>query len=143
MDAPVKPQSVDQLLRSRGIFPTRQRLAIAESFLAKPQHLSAEQIYDLVSRERRRVSKATVYNTLALFVEKGLIRQIVAQANRIFYDSTTAAHHHVYNLDTGEIWDADPAKTPDPGTADLGGDLVLDSVELVYRVRSRGQGRKS
>jgi Fur family iron response transcriptional regulator len=83
------------------------------------------------------VSKATVYNTLKLFVDKGLARQIHADPERCVYDSTMTPHHHFQDLETGEMIDIRPedlafAKMPPlpPGTE-------IADVEVVIRLRRR------
>ena len=73
--------------------------------LSKPQHLSAEQIIAGIRARGSRVSKATVYNTLNLFCERGLLRTVEVDPTRQYYDSTIGAHHHFYNVDTGELTD--------------------------------------
>ena len=99
-----KSEVID-VLRKHRISPTQQRVEIAQILLSKHQHLSAEQVLDLVNQERSKVSKATVYNTLGLFARKGLVRELVVDPTKIFYDSNTSGHHHFYNIDTGELLD--------------------------------------
>lgn len=126
-------------LSARGIAPTPQRLQIAELLFRKPQHLSADQILASLNREATQVSKATVYNTLRLFSDKGLIREVIVDPARVFYDPTTHAHHHFYNTDTGELEDISPeqvkfSQLPEPpkGTEHAG-------VEVIVRVRGRAK----
>lgn len=133
------PQTIEQLielLHSHGVSPTQQRLEIAQLLFAQPQHLSAEQILTLVNRKHKRVSKATVYNTLTLFVEHGLLREVIVDPSRVVYDSNLSAHHHFYNVDTGLLQDipselVNVAKLPAPpiGTFAAG-------VEVIIRVRN-------
>ena len=66
-----------QILEQRGIRPTAQRIRIAELLFSRAQHLTADQVIQALGRDGTHVSKATVYNTLNLFVEKGLLRQFV------------------------------------------------------------------
>ncbi len=122
-------------LAAHGVTPTSQRLEIAEVLFHKPQHLSAEQILAAVNRNESRVSKATVYNTLRLFSEKGLVREVIVDPARVFDDPTTGSHHHFYNADTGELADIAPEHiefarlpTPPPGTQQ-------DGVEVIVRVK--------
>ena len=126
---------VRQLLEQSGIRPTAQRLKVAEVLLAAPRHLTAEQLLGTLRQSPGRVSKATVYNTLKLFVDHGLARQIHLDPDRCVYDSTMAPHHHFQNLDTGEMTDIRPddlefARLPPlpPGTE-------IESVDVVIRVR--------
>lgn len=123
------------LLQARGIKPTQQRIQIAEVLFARPQHLSADQVLERVNERNGQVSKATVYNTLGLFSRYGLIREVIIDPNKVFYDSTTHPHHHIYNVDTGMLMDlpldaVDIRELPEPPSG-----TVIDGVEVVVRVR--------
>ncbi len=117
------------------ILSTPQRLEIAEILLEKPQHLSAEQIIDQLRSGGSRVSKATVYNTLNLFRDRGLVRECVVDPERRFYDSTTEPHHHFYNLDTGELTDIPSENIRFDGLPQFPENGQLDSIEVVIKVR--------
>jgi Fur family iron response transcriptional regulator len=92
-------------LRQCGIQPSAQRLAVAEHVLVADHHPSAEEIYRDVRRSFPMISRATVYNSLNLFVEKGLLRALVLAEGRTVYDPHTAPHHHFIDEKTGEILD--------------------------------------
>jgi Fur family transcriptional regulator, iron response regulator len=120
------------ILERHGVRPTSQRVRIAEILLAEPRHLTAEQILETLRESQGRVSKATVYNTLKLFVDQGLLRPIHADPERCVYDSMMAPHHHFQDLDTGEMYDIQPgdlsfAKLPPlpPGTEMAGVTVVI------------------
>ena len=70
------------LLRQHAIQPTSQRVLITRLVLERCTHLSAEDVHRLVNVTDRRVSKATVYNTLGLLTEKGVIREVIADPSR-------------------------------------------------------------
>lgn len=120
-----------------GILPTPQRLKIAEILLAKPQHLSAEQIIDRLRASGSSVSKATVYNTLNLFGERGLIKELAVDPERRYYDSKTFAHHHFYNVDTGEFTDIDEDQVSFRELPALPKGTESQSVEVLIKVRSQ------
>jgi Fur family iron response transcriptional regulator len=120
------------LLVGRGVLPTAQRVDIALVMLARPQHLSAEQIIAAIRAGGLKISKATVYNTLNLFRERGLVRTVDVDPTRQFYDSSTSAHHHFYDEDTGELTDIAPESVAlnvhtalPPGTEQTGVDVVV------------------
>ena len=94
-----------RMLQDHDVTPTRQRIEIADFLFQKAQHLSAENILDGVNAEGSRVSRATVYNTMGLFTEKGLVREVLIDRERVFYDTNNNNHHHVYNVDNGELVD--------------------------------------
>ncbi len=119
-------------LAAAGVKPTAQRVEIARILFARPQHLSADQLLARLKSDGHECSRATVYNTLGLFERRGLVRQVVVEPSRVFYDSTPGPHHHFYNVDTGEIFDVEPDAVeltrlpPLPaGTEHAGTDVVL------------------
>ena len=73
-------------LRSYGITPTHQRIEIALALFGRMEHLSADQVMAAVNGRYAETSKATVYNTLKLFVEKRLVRQVIVDPSKVFYD---------------------------------------------------------
>jgi len=128
-------------LREYDILPTQQRLRIARALLTRDQHLSADQVLEMVNAVGSRVSKATVYNTLGLFARKGILREVIIDPSRVFYDTNNSKHHHFYNVDTGELSDIEPGQIPVEQLPDAPAGTVVDGVEVVIRVRSeRGTG---
>lgn len=118
-----------------GILPTPQRLEIAEILLARPQHLSAEQIIAQLRQSGSTVSKATVYNTLNLFGECGLVKELSLDPERLYYDSCTDPHHHFYNVDTGEVTDIDEDHVSFRTLPVLPEGTESHSVEVLIKVR--------
>lgn len=125
-------------LQKHGILPTPQRLQIAEILLARPRHLSAEQIIDRLRASGSDVSKATVYNTLNLFRECGLVRELSVDLERRFYDSRSGLHHHFFNVDTGELIDIDKGEVSFERLPQLPEGTLGEGVEVVIRVRNAG-----
>jgi Fur family iron response transcriptional regulator len=123
-------------LREYGILPTQQRLQIAQVLLTRDQHLSAEQVLELVNATGKNVSKATVYNTLGLFAEKGILREVNVDPTRAFYDTNSSAHHHFYNVDTGELSDIDSGQMPVEQLPVAPEGTVVDEVDVIIRVRN-------
>ena len=124
-------------LVEHGVQPTAQRVEIAKMMLAEPQHLSADQIIGKLQSEGARVSKATVYNTLNLFCERGLLRTVDVDPIRQFYDSRTEPHHHFFNIDTGELTDIDPTFVDLNVAAVLPEGTEHAGAEVLIRVRQR------
>ena len=136
-----KPGTHDDIahkLRACGISPTRQRVEIAQVLFARCAHLSADQLLAAVNAREVRTSKATVYNTLNLFAKKKLVREVLVDPDRVFYDPNTAPHHHFYNVDTGEISDIDADRVAFAQLPDLPQGMVNDGVDVVVRIRSAG-----
>lgn len=124
-----------QRLRRLAITPTRPRLRIAQLMLNGGGHFSAEQVLRMVNSTNPKISKATVYNTLRLFTQKGLLREVIIDPQRVYYDSRTDTHHHFYDPQSGEITDISSESvevsglpSPPPGTEPA-------EVEIIVRLR--------
>jgi Fur family iron response transcriptional regulator len=103
-------ESVERTLSRHGIQASSQRLAVAAFVLDTTAHPSADEVFDAVRARAPAISRATVYNTLNLFVRKGLLRQLVIAEGRVVFDPNIGPHHHFVDEATGEIhdvpWDA-------------------------------------
>ena len=124
-------------LRRSGVPVTQQRIDIARVLFEAPVHLCAEQVWDRVRAGAPETSRATVYNTLRLFSELKLIRELCVDPQRMFYDSTTAPHFHMYNVDTGELRDLAEDELTVLGRPQLPEGVELQEIDVVVRVRSR------
>ena len=81
-------------LRQHGIKPTHQRIEIAYALFSRHEHLSADQIMSIVNERHSETSKATVYNTLNLFVRSKLIREVIVDPSKVFFDPNTDPFDH-------------------------------------------------
>jgi len=127
--------SVAQMLREHGITPTHQRIEIALVLFEKRWHPSADQILAAVNVRYAESSKATVYNTLKLFLEKGLVRELIVDPNKVFYDSNTGVHHHFYDVVSGEITDISAAGVHIDGLPPLPAGVVTAGIDIIVRTR--------
>lgn len=131
-------QALDRLKR-HSLRPTRQRLALVKVLFDKgDRHLTADQLHAEAAAAGVRVSLATVYNTLNQFTAAGLLREVVVEAGRSYFDTNTTEHHHVMVEPTGELFDiaADNVQlaaipTLPPGTE-------LRRVDVILRVTRTG-----
>ena len=124
------------LLRSHDISPTHQRVEIARVLLSRHQHLSAEQVLAKVNETQSVVSKATVYNTLGLFARKGLIKEVIVDPTKVFYDPNTRPHHHFYNVDTGILMDIEANEVSLERLPQAPEGMEADGVEVIIRLRN-------
>lgn len=129
---------ISDMLRQHGIAPTHQRIEIARALFSRCEHQSADQILAVVNSEHSETSKATVYNTLKLFLEKKLIREVIVDPSKVFYDPNTSAHHHLYEVDTGKLSDIDATHVHISGLPDLPAGMVTEGIDLIVRVRRAG-----
>tara|TARA_B110000196_G_C20870703_1_gene531890 strand:- start:153 stop:587 length:435 start_codon:yes stop_codon:yes gene_type:complete len=134
---PVRREDVPAVLALLGITVTTQRIEIGAILLESMQHLSAEQVQARLEADGASASKATVYNTLGLFARKGLVRELIIDGARVFYDSNPSDHFHFYNVDDGTLFDfpSTPVSLsnlpkPPKGTK-------LDKVDVVVRITTK------
>jgi len=132
---PSTRESVAQMLRVHGITPTHQRIEIALVLFEKRWHPSAEQILAAVNVRYAESSKATVYNTLKLFLDKGLVRELIVDPSKVFYDSNTSVHHHFYDMSSGEITDIPAEGVRIDGLPALPPGMVTAGVDIIVRTR--------
>jgi Fur family iron response transcriptional regulator len=126
---------IDQL-RAAGLRPTRQRMALAKLlFEHGDRHVTAETLHAEALAAQVRVSLATVYNTLHQFTDAGLMREIVVDASRSYFDTNTVNHHHFFLEDKGELMDipADDIRLSALPAPPAG--MEVDRVDVVVRVR--------
>ncbi len=95
-------------LASAGLRPTRQRVALAELLVGDGQdrHVTAESLFEAAVRTGDKVSLATVYNTLRAFCDAGLLREIVVDGTRSYFDTNMSDHPHFFWEDTAALTDA-------------------------------------
>jgi Fur family iron response transcriptional regulator len=136
-NSPPTRDRIAQQLHLHGLKPTHQRVRVAEILMSAPTHMTAEQILAAIRRGGERVSKATVYNTLKVLAQRGLVRQIHLDPERSVYDSTTVAHHHFHDLETGELHDIDPNDIAFSRFPTLPEGMEADGVEVVIRLRKK------
>jgi Fe2+ or Zn2+ uptake regulation protein len=101
----VSHQDLIEKLERAGIRPSAQRVAIAAYVLSTEDHPSADEVWNRVKAEFPMVSRATVYNTLQLFREHGLVQQLVLAEGSVVFDPKVEPHHHFVDDETGSIHD--------------------------------------
>jgi len=123
-------------LRRAGLRPTRQRMELAALLFANSdRHVTAESLHDEACATGVKISLATVYNTLHQFTQAGLLRQVIVDAARSYFDTNTGDHQHFFLEQEGLLIDI-PGETiavagvpaPPPG-------LSVDRVDVVVRVK--------
>ncbi len=125
------------LLRSAGVQPTPQRLAVARYVLGTTKHPTADQVLAKARKECPTLSRATVYNTLARLAERGLLRVQTIKEGVVVFDACTEKHHHFIDDTTGKIYDV-------PWEAlSVTGESALEEYEIrEYQVVMRGRRRR-
>ncbi|MCC6333889.1 MAG: transcriptional repressor [Myxococcales bacterium] len=127
-------------LRGAGIQPSAQRLAVAGYVLTTEDHPSADQVLERVQARFPMVSRATIYNTLNLFVDKGILRQLVLAEGKVVFDPRLEAHHHFIDDESGRIEDV-PWEAVRVGDVGRLKDYEVREYMVVMRGRKLGGSR--
>jgi Fur family transcriptional regulator, iron response regulator len=97
--------TAQEKLEHAGIQPSAQRVAVAEYVFTTLEHPSADLVWKRVKEKFPWISRATVYNTLNLFVEKKLLQRLNLADDHVVFDPITETHHHFIDEATGAIHD--------------------------------------
>lgn len=130
---------VIERLRQAELRPTRQRIGLARLLFAPgDRHVTADQLHAEAERSGLSVSLATVYNTLHQFCHAGLLREVVVEPGRSYFDTNTEQHHHFFNVADGELSDIPESIVSVPSLPQPPEGTEVDRVDIVIRVRPRG-----
>ena len=123
-------------IESSGIRPTKQRRILAKILFEKGnRHVSADELFHDVKKEDRKISMATVYNTLKQFTSLGLVREVVVDQNKSLYCTNHKSHYHLYIEDEGKIVDI-PTKNIDLNIPSIPACLQLHNIDVIVRIRT-------
>ena len=121
-------------LSNKGIRPTKQRMILAKLLFENgDRHISAEEIYKEVKKEDRKISLATIYNTLKQFRNIGLLKELIVDQNRSIYCTNHDSHYHLYIEDEGKLIDI-PQKNVDLNIPQIPACLKLHNIDVIIRV---------
>ena len=133
---PLKTEQVSQYLLAHAITPTQPRVKIAQFLFATAQHISADDLLHQLQCQHIAIAKATIYNTLNLFVRKGLVHELFINANQVLYDSNTVPHHHFYNVDTDRLTDIAQQDVTVSQLPNIPSGTCIEEVSVLIRVRN-------
>ena len=120
-----------------GLRPTRQRMALARLlFEGGDRHVTAEQLHRQAEKDGVKMSLATVYNTLNRFTLAGLLRKVVVDSKRSYFDTNTTEHHHFYNQDTAELTDIPGDRVIVSSLPQSPDGAVIDGIDVIVRLRN-------
>ncbi len=127
-------------LRHAGLRPTRQRIALAKLlFDGGDRHVTAEELHGEAVGGNVRVSLATIYNTLHQFTAAGLLRQVVVDSGRSYFDTNTADHHHFFFEGSGRLQDIPGESIVLAALPEPPGGAQVSRVDVIVRIRAEGE----
>ena len=125
-----------ELLKKASLRPTKQRIALTKIlFHDKHLHVSAEQLHSEAIQKGYKISLATVYNALNRFKEAGIVRQVLAEPGKIYFDTNTEPHHHFYIEETGELIDLPNDECKVVSLPKIPAEYVVNQIEITIRLK--------
>ena len=125
-------------LRTAGLRPTRQRIALGRLlFAAGDRHVTAEGLHLEAAKAGAQLSLATVYNTLHQFTTAGLLRQVVVDGDKTYFDTNTGDHHHFYAKEREMLMDIPGDVVNIAGLPKAPAGMEIERVEVVVRLKPR------
>ena len=127
----------ENIYRDLNVTPTKQRLDLAKLIFAKKQHFTATDLISLVDKNGLNISMATVYNTLSLLEDKGMLKTINIDNELKFYDTNLENHHHLYNTTMSTLTDIAHDRVTFAELPELPKNLEIESTELLIKVKNK------
>ena len=127
----------EKIYRDLNVTPTKQRVDLDQLIFAKKQHFTAAGLIDLADKNNLNISMATVYNTLSLLEDKGMLKTINIDNELKFYDTNLEDHHHLYNTTMSTLTDIAHNKVTFSELPELPKNLEIESTELLIKVKNK------
>ena len=132
-------------LRSSGLRPTKQRLMISKLLFGQKKtfHFTIESLCKLIEKNlNKKISLATIYNTINAFKKKGYLKEIPLEGNKTYFDTNTSSHHHFYDEDTEKLIDIDNKEIYVNKVPASPFGKSIKSVEVMVRIASDNHNQK-
>ena len=132
-------------LRASNLRPTKQRLAICKILFDRKEtfHFTIEKLKQIVDRNsKKKISLATLYNTVHAFKKNGYLKEISLKGNKTFFDTNTKNHYHFYDEDTSQLIDINNKNIYLKNLPDAPDRKKIKEVEITIRVANNYQNQK-
>ena len=127
----------EKVYRDLNVTPTKQRVELAQLIFSKKQHFTAADLISLADKNKLNISMATVYNTLSLLEDKGMLKTINIDNELKFYDTNLEDHHHLYNTTMSTLTDIAHDRVSFAELPELPKTLEIESTELLIKVKNK------
>ena len=133
-------------LRASGLRPTKQRLAICKILFDRKEtfHFTIEKLKKILEKDnKKKISLATLYNTVHAFTKKSHLKEISLKGNKTFYDTNTENHHHFYDEDLSQLIDIKNENILINNLPSAPSGKKIKEIEIVIRVANNNQKQKN
>ena len=133
----LEPVDLEKKIRDAKLRPTKQRLALAQLLFSQgSRHITAERLHSEAMEAGVAVSLATIYNNLHQFTTAGLLREVVVDSSRSYFDTNVAPHHHFFHEQTGALEDIPKNALTVENIPSLPEGTEISSVDVIVRVNT-------
>ena len=132
-------------LRASGLRPTKQRLALCKILFNRKEtfHFTIEKLKQIAARDiKRKISLATLYNTVYAFKKRGYLKEISLKGNQAFFDTNTKNHHHFYDEDTAELVDIKDENVVIGKIPKTPSGKKISGIEITFRIARDNHSQK-
>ena len=133
-------------LRASGLRPTKQRLTICKILFNRKEtlHFTIDQLKKITEKNsKKKISLATLYNTVNAFEKKGYLKEISLKGNQTFFDTNTKSHHHFYDEETTELTDIKNENISINNLPKIPNGKKIKDIEITIKVASNYQKQKN
>ena len=133
-------------LRASGLRPTKQRIAICKILFNRKEtfHFTIDRLKKIVEKNaKKKISLATLYNTVHAFEKKGYLKEISLKGNQTFFDTNTKSHHHFYDEETTELTDIKNENISINNLPKIPNGKKIKDIEITIKVASNYQNQKN
>ena len=133
-------------LKFSGLRPTKQRLAICKILFSRKEtfHFTIDQLKKIIEKNaRKKISLATLYNTVHAFERKGYLKEISLKGNQTFFDTNTKSHYHFYDEDTSELSDIKNESISVNNLPKIPNGKKIKDIEITIKVENNNQKQKN
>lgn len=128
-------QDVSNFLKDKKISPTSQRVEMLYKLIQKSQHLSPEVVYKMVNDDFPKVSRATVYNNLNLFIENGIVRKLSLGSISTVFDTDSNPHFHLHEENSDELLDVRGNEEITEQLGEMAGTIISKQMGKGYKLK--------
>ena len=129
-------------LRVSGLRPTKQRIAISKILFNRKEtfHFTIEQLKKMIEKNvKKKISLATLYNTIHAFKKKGYLKEISLKGNQTFFDTNTSSHQHFYDEDTRQLIDIKDENISINNLPKIPNGKKIQDIEVTIKIASNNQ----
>ena len=133
-------------LRTSGLRPTKQRLVICKILFNRKEtfHFTIDQLKKIAEKNvKKKISLATLYNTVHAFEKKGYLKEISLKGNKTFFDTNISSHHHFYDEDTSQLTDIKGENFSINNLPKIPNGKKIKDIEITIKVASSNQKQKN